>query len=96
MSSEDLNATKIEHGHIKEKEVTIIVNTRPKEWEKKEISYVEVITLAFGSYSDDPNIQYTVNYTKGPEENHQGSLVKGKSVEVKNGMIFNVRQTNKS
>ena len=40
-----------EHGHDDHddhKEVTIIVNTREKKWGKKEISYKEVIELAFG------------------------------------------------
>lgn len=80
----------------KEHEVTIIVNTREKVWNEKKISYEQVIVLAFGSYSNDPNVVYTVTYSKGPESHHEGSLVSGKSVEVKDGMIFNVTQTNKS
>jgi len=86
--------SKMEESEKHEHErVTIIVNARPKEWNKEEISYEEVIALAFGSYSDDPNIVYSVSYKKG---NESGSLVKGESVRVKNGMIFNVKQTNKS
>ena len=83
-----------EHGH--DKEITIIVNTREKTWDKKEISYEEVVVLAFGSYSSDENIVYTVTFSRGPESHHEGSLVKGDSVKVKKGMIFNVTQTNKS
>lgn len=79
-----------------DKEVTIIVNTREKTWNKKEISYEEVIVLAFDSYSNDENVVYTVTYAKGPDSHHEGSLVKGGSVKVKDGMIFNVTQTNKS
>ena len=79
-----------------DKEVTIIVNTGEKTWNKKEISYEEVIVLAFGSYSNDENVVYTVTYSKGPDSHHEGSLVKGGSVKVKDGMIFNVTQTNKS
>lgn len=85
-----------EQNQMKEKEFTIIVNTREKPWAKKEISYEEVVVLAFGSYSTDPNVVYTVTYFKGPESHHEGSLVKGDSVRVKDGMIFNVTQTNKS
>jgi len=84
------------HLHCHQREVVIIVNTREKKWDKKEISYEEVVILAFGSYSQDPNVVYTVTYSKGPENKRQGSLVKGQSVKVKNGMIFNVSQTNKS
>ena len=84
-----------EHKEQK-KEVTIIVNTRPKPWSEKEISYRDVVILAFGSYSEDENVIYTVTYAKGEESKHEGSLVKGQSVKVKEGMVFNVTQTNKS
>lgn len=81
----------------REKVVTIIVNTRPHEWNKKEeISFEEVVTLAFGSFSEDPAVAYTVTYTRGKNEKKEGSLVKGESVKVKDGMIFNVTQTNRS
>ncbi|MBZ5615718.1 MAG: multiubiquitin domain-containing protein [Acidobacteriia bacterium] len=78
------------------KEVTIIVNTREKTWDKKQISYQEVVILAFGSYSNDENVVYTVTYSRGEKSHHEGSLVKGESVNVKDGMIFNVSQSNKS
>ncbi|OGS23434.1 MAG: hypothetical protein A2297_01290 [Elusimicrobia bacterium RIFOXYB2_FULL_48_7] len=82
--------------HPHEKEYTIIVNSREKTWNEKEISYQEVIVLAFGSYSADPNMVYTITYAKGEESRPKGSMVKGVSVKVKNGMIFNVTPTNKS
>ncbi len=88
-----------EHGNGRDhdKTVTIIVNTRPKEWEKNaDISYREVVELVFGSYSEDEGVVYTVTYAKGHGNHPEGSLVKGESVKVKDGMIFNVTQTNKS
>ena len=87
---------KPEEHNKPDRKVTIIVNGRKKIWEKKEISYEEVIVLAFGSYTDDPNIVYTVTYAKGDKPKHEGSLNKGESVKVKDGMIFNATQTNKS
>lgn len=80
---------------MNQKEDIIIVNTREKTWTEKKISYEQVVELAFGSYSEDENIVYTVTYKKG-EEKHEGSLVSGQSVPVKGGMIFNVTKTNKS
>lgn len=80
----------------KQKNITIIVNAREKVWSEKEISYQQVIELAFGSYSSDPNVVYSVTYSKGEEPKHEGSLVDGSSVKVKKGMVFNVTQTNKS
>lgn len=79
-----------------EKEFTIIVNTREKTWADKKISHEEVIKLAFDVYSDNENIVYTVTYAKGEGKKHEGSLVKGESVPVKDGMIFNVTQTDRS
>lgn len=79
----------------KHKEVKIIVNAREKSWDKEKISYEEVIVLAFGTF--DPNTVYTVDYLNGPEANPKGSMVAGgKSVKVKEDMIFNVTPTNKS
>jgi hypothetical protein len=83
----------MEHENNKHNEFTIIVNTREKKWPKETISYEEVVELAYPGHPVDPNIVYTVNYKKGHDE---GSLTKGKSVEVKDGMIFNVTPTNKS
>lgn len=79
-----------------EKHFKLIVNTREKTWDQESISYREAVILAFGTYSDDPNTTYTVDYFKGPKENLEGSMTKGQSVDVKNGMIFNVTETHKS
>ncbi|MCL5262041.1 MAG: multiubiquitin domain-containing protein [Patescibacteria group bacterium] len=85
------------HNEAKPKQVTIYVNTRPHEWDKKDdISFQEVVTLAFGSYIDDPKVIYTVKYFKGPDSHKEGSLHKGESVKIKNGMIFDVTQTGQS
>jgi hypothetical protein len=84
-------------GNEHQKEYSIIVNAREKKWPKDDISYEEVVKLAFPDAQEDPNIVYTVNYKKGNHGLEEGSLVKGgKSVTVKNGMIFNVTSTNKS
>jgi len=80
----------------KEKESIIIVNTREKVWGGKEITYQEVVELAFGSYTDDPLVVYTITYSRGHGDKPEGSLVKGASVKVKKGMIFNVTKTDKS
>lgn len=74
----------------------LIVNARSETWSKETISYEEVIILAFGSISDNPNICYTVNYKRGPKGSTEGSLVKGQSVKVQQKMVFNVTRTDKS
>ncbi|HCR52764.1 MAG TPA: multiubiquitin domain-containing protein [Cyclobacteriaceae bacterium] len=75
---------------------TIIVNGREKEFEGKEISFEQVIILAFGVVSPNPNISYTVTYKRGEGNKPQGTLVAGESVKVKEGMIFNATATDKS
>lgn len=84
------------HLHFRHHTVTLIVNTREKKWDKPQISFEEVVILAFGSYSQDPNVIYTVTFSHGPKPKNEGTLVRGQSVMVKNRMIFNVSQTNKS
>ena len=75
--------------------VTIIVNTREHRVEKGEITFDQVVKLAYPT-PPGPDTVYTVSYTKGTEKKPSGTLVEGQSVEVKDGMIFSVTATNKS
>jgi multiubiquitin len=81
-------------GEHEKKQVTIIVNGRPFPVAKEEISFDAVVALA--NLVSGPNIVYTVTYDRGHGDKPQGSLVEGKSVKVKDGMIFNVTATDKS
>ena len=81
---------------MNEQTYTIIVNASEKQWGEHKISYEQVVVLAFGSYTDDPNAPYIVSYYKKEDKKHEFSLVKGQEAPVKDGMIFNVSQTNKS
>jgi Multiubiquitin len=78
------------------KEVTIIVNGRKKEISKKELSFAEVVALAFSVPPTGENILFTVTYRKGSDNKPEGTLIQGQSVKVKEGMIFNVTATDKS
>lgn len=80
-----------EHAHKFE----IIVNAKPRPWHEETISYSQVVDLAFPPPHKDTEI-FTVQYSRGPEKNPQGMLVKGQKVEVKNGMVFDVTRTDKS
>jgi len=74
----------------------VIVNAREKPWSKDTISFDEVVVLQYGSITHNSRIIYTVNYAKGVPSKPEGSMVKGDVISVKNKMIFNVTQTNKS
>lgn len=82
------------HGH--QKEYTIIVNGRQKMVTKKELSFIEIIALAFDNPPTGPNIVFTVTYRKGEGNKPEGTLIEGETVKIKNGMVFNVTATDKS
>jgi len=85
--------TQAEHG--KSHEVTIIVNGRERTVEEKDVSFEEVVELAFPGSPTGPNIVYTVAYRKAAG-NKSGDLLPGQSVKVKQGTILDVTQTDKS
>jgi hypothetical protein len=80
-----------EHGHSGE--FTIIVNGREKKVGQDKLTFEQLVALAFENPPSGPNVVITVTYkSKGKE----GSLLPGQSVEIQNGMIFNVKATDKS
>lgn len=85
-------------GHEeKDKTVDIVVNGRRKTWPKNDdISYSEVVRLAFENPPSGDGVQITVQYTRGNGNKPSGTLLEGQSVKVKDGMIFDVTATNRS
>lgn len=79
-----------------QKEFAIIVNARRHEVAKRRIGYADVVALAFPGVVPGPDVIYTVIYRKGPDRNPKGTLMAGEFVVVKDGMTFNVTQTNRS
>lgn len=79
------------------REFQIIVNGRERSVVGRKQSYEEIVRLAYPDPNPNANeFTYTVSYTGGPKKNPEGTLSKGQSVFVKNGMIFNVLRTTKS
>ena len=83
-----------ERFYTKPRECTIYVNTKAFEWEKRTISYEEVIRLAFGNIN--ASTSYTITYSKGYSPKEDGFLVEGQIVDVKHKMQFDVTATTKS
>lgn len=77
-------------------DVTLIINTRPRVWAEKKISYEEVVSLAFPNDTPDSNTSYTVRYSRGHESHGNGTLTATKAVAVKEGMVFDVTRTVRS
>jgi hypothetical protein len=77
------------------KRFEIIVNGQRKPWDEETISYSQVVNLAFPPPHSSTEF-FTVQYSRGPKENPQGTLVDGQSVKVKSGMVFDVTRTDRS
>jgi hypothetical protein len=86
----------VERFYISQIELTIIVNGRPRVVNKRSLSFFEIVRLAFPDAKPAPETIFTVVYKNGPDENPQGSLVEGQSVNLKDRMIINVTKTDKS
>ncbi len=74
----------------------IIVNGRKKEVKEAEESFAQIVALAFNPVPTGPNVMFTITYRKGPRENPEGALTEGATVDIKDGMIFDVTETVKS
>jgi hypothetical protein len=85
-----------EKKHDNNRKLRLIVNGREKLWNNRQISFEEVVILAFGAFDNNPNKVYTVTYDRGPHQNPEGAMVFGDTVYIKNKMIFNVTATDKS
>lgn len=81
----------------RKKTITIIVNGREKTVEKGELTFNEIVKLAFDNPPYGTNTLFTITYRKGGNEHRpEGHLVEGGTVKVKKGTIFNVTATDKS
>ena len=80
-------------GTDKQHEHTVIVNGRPKKLAAGELSYEEVVALAFENPPTGENVVITISWRHG---NESGTLTAGNSVQVRDGMKFDVTATDKS
>ncbi len=76
---------------------TVVVNGRPREISGKEISYAQIVQLAFENPPHGTDTIFSVTYRKGGNENRpEGVMVEGDSIKIKKGTTFNVSATNRS
>lgn len=76
------------------KTTMIVINGRQREVTGQNISYTQVVQLAFPDDQENETIEYTVAFAN--PHGKDGTLVNGQDVHVKEGMIFNVSKTNRS
>jgi hypothetical protein len=97
--SESLTLVQDEHfysAHPHKIEHHIIVNARPKDVQGRRLSFAKVVLLGFPGGPPTPQTVYTVTYSEGPPRNPEGKMVAGQSVKIRDGMIFDVTETNRS
>lgn len=83
-------------GPPQSKHFNIFVNGRKKVATTGELSFAQIVALAFDPVPTGPNILFTITYRHGPHANPEGTLQEGATVTIKDGMIFNVTATDKS
>jgi len=73
----------------------IVVNTRERTVKDRELSFAEVVALAFpGAHGTD--VVFTVTYHRAVAPQRDGNLSEGGTVTIKDGTIFDVTRTRRS
>jgi len=88
-----------EHFHSAERHVkkfTIVVNGEQKVVDHRVLTFDEVVKLAFPNPPTGTDPVFSVTYKKTASEPHQGTIVEGGKVKIKNGSIFDVTSTSRS
>jgi len=81
---------------MNKKLISIIVNATEHNVEKDDVSFDEIVALAFNPVPQGPNVGFAITYRKGQGNKPEGNLNTGESVKLKDGMIFNVTPTDRS
>lgn len=88
--------------HDNTEAIEIIVNGRAKSLSRKsltpdgEISFGEVVELAFDPPPSGPYIQFRVSYRHGAGRPTNGTLAESSLAKVQEGTVFNVTYVDKS
>ncbi len=88
--SNDNSSQALGHNKI----FSIIVNGRQREVSDHKLTYLQVVQLAYPGEQPSEGQVYTVTFSN-PHGN-DGTLVDGQDVVIKNGMVFNVKKTDRS
>lgn len=96
MNTPDNNTPTSSEAPGQTKEVEIFINSRSKSVTGKEISYTDVVKLAFADAFQNPNTVYTVTYRYAEGNKPGGSMVEGDTIKLRKEMQFNVAFTTRS
>ena len=76
-------------------EIEIIVNARPRVVAGSDVTYEQIVQMAFPGLHN-PNVIFSITYRKAASSPPEGELGAGRIVKIKKGTIFNVTPTDKS
>lgn len=78
--------------------VHVVINGQPKKLKRHENTFDEIVAIAFDhNVPEGENVFFTVTYRGGGKKGtNEGSLTPGETAELGEGMIINVRATDKS
>ena len=79
-----------------DKHFNIIINGTGYTVPNDEVSFDEIVDLAYPHGGRGPLITYTVTFYDGAGRPPEGKLTKGHKAKVKNGTVFNVTRTDRS
>lgn len=86
----------VETPDARKHEYEIFVNTRPHNVDSDIVSYTKVVNIAFPDQPTNPDVYFEVTYTKAVAPKHEGTLLDGEAVTVREGTRFHVTETNRS
>ena len=79
-----------------EKVSTIIVNGRARQVTVDELSFDELVDLAFDDPARGPQIVFTITFRKAGGRIEEGELDEGQRLKLRDGTVVNVTRTDQS
>ena len=79
-----------------QKDTLIYIRGRKYEFKGEKISYKEVVDFAYPDGKHGPDYEYDVTWKDGPKDESDGILKEGETIQVVEGMKFDVKFTDKS
>lgn len=79
-----------------DKTFSITVNGRQRQVETEELSFDELVDLAFDDPARGPQIVFTITFRDAGGRIQEGELDEGQRVKLQDGTIINVTRTDQS
>lgn len=79
-----------------DKKYSITINGRQRQVESEELSFDELVDLAFNDPARGPQIVFTITFRGAGGRIQEGELDEGQRLKVRDGTIINVTRTDQS